>query len=267
MRTFVAKKNKIMLSKNKIKLIKSLERRKFRDEVGLFVAEGPKVVAELMSALHPVYIAALAEVADILGQEAIGQSSELDIVSPQELARASFLRAPQGVVALFPIPERQWTAPSHGLSLALDNIQDPGNLGTIIRAADWFGVENVVCSLGTADVYSPKAVQATMGALARVKVSYADLDAVLSAATGPVYGTFMDGTNLYNQPLGQDGFIVMGNEGQGISKHIEELVTHRLLIPSYPANRPTIESLNVAVATSIVLAEFRRREKQTDKGK
>ena len=267
MRTFVAKKNVIMLSKNKIKLIKSLERRKFRDEAGLFVAEGPKVVTDLMATMRPVYVAALADIAENCGREIFSQAEDFDIVSTMELKKASFLRAPQGIVALFPIPNRQWIAPSHGICLALDDVQDPGNLGTIIRTADWFGVEYVVCSFGTADVYAPKAVQATMGALARVKVSYANLEEVLKAATVPVYGTFLDGTSLYSQPLGRDGFIVMGNEGQGISAHIEELVTHRLLIPNYPTSRPTSESLNVAVAASIVLSEFRRREEQTDESK
>ena len=253
-----------MLSKNKIKLIKSLERRKGRDETGLFVAEGPKVVIDLMTAMRPVYVAALAELADTWGPEIVGQADEFDIVSPQELARASFLRAPQGVVALFPISEREWTAPSHGICLALDDVQDPGNLGTIVRTADWFGVEHVVCSFGTADVYGPKAVQATMGALARVKVSYADLDDVLGVSRMPVYGTFLDGANLYGQPLGRDGFIVMGNEGRGISAAVERRVTRRLRIPNYPVGRATSESLNVAVATSIVLAEFRRREAEAD---
>ena len=266
MRIFVTKKNEIMLSKNKIKLIKSLERRKFRDEAGLFVAEGPKIVTDLMAALHPVYIAAQAEVADIYGHEFFSQADEFDIVSDQELQRASFLRTPQGVVAPFPIPDRHWIAPPHGLCLALDDVQDPGNLGTIIRTADWFGVEHVVCSFGTADVYAPKAVQATMGALARVRVSYADLGEVLGSARVPVYGTFLDGVSLYRQTLGTDGFIVMGNEGKGISSQVEELVSHRLFIPNYPADRPTSESLNVAVATSIILSEFRRREQQAQEG-
>ena len=151
--------------------------------------------------------------------------------------------------------------PQHSLCLALDDIQDPGNLGTIIRLADWFGIEHIYCSLSTVDVYNPKAVQATMGALARVKLHYTSLTDCIEALNAPahVYGTFLKGDNLYTQKLSSNGLIVMGNEGNGISPDVEKLINRRLYIPNYPMERSTSESLNVAMATAIVCAEFRRQ--------
>ena len=146
--------------------------------------------------------------------------------------------------------------------MALDDVQDPGNLGTIIRIADWFGIEHIFCSSGTADVYNPKTIQATMGAIARVKLHYCNLPDFLKSASQkntPIFGTFLDGENIYTQELPANGIIIMGNEGNGISKQIAEMVTHRILIPNYPQGCETSESLNVAVATAIVCAEFRRR--------
>jgi TrmH family RNA methyltransferase len=145
------------------------------------------------------------------------------------------------------------------LVLMLDGVQDPGNLGTIARIADWFGIRNILCSAETADIYNPKAVQATMGALARVKFHYTDLLQLLSQYDGPVYGTFLDGENIYGQELSENGIIVMGNEGKGISQGVGEMINRRLYIPNYPIGTQTTESLNVAIATSIVCAEFRRR--------
>ena len=151
---------------------------------------------------------------------------------------------------------------SNELALALDGVQDPGNLGTIIRIADWFGITKIYCSRETADAYNPKVVQATMGSIARVRLVYTDLVPMLRSAEGevPVYGTLLDGEDLYDKPLTQGGIIVMGNEGNGISPEVRPLVTERLLIPSFPPNRPTAESLNVAIATAVVCAEFRRRK-------
>ncbi len=256
-----------MLSKSKIKLIKSLEMRKFRDKEGLFVAEGPKVVGELMTKWTPAYLVSLPRWAEEHA-EAVARVTECDIVPEEMLRRCSLQPSPQDVLAVFPLPGREWDASGRepALCLALDGVQDPGNLGTIVRAADWFGVERIVCSPNTADAYAPKAVQATMGALARVCVSYSDLPFLLGNCGLPVYGTFLDGASLYQRPLSSDGFIVMGNEGRGISPEVERVVTERLLIPSYPPGRTTSESLNVGVATSIVLAEFRRREQQAQIG-
>lgn len=248
-----------MISKATIKKIHALDMRKFRRNERLFVAEGPKLVDELCATMKPVYIAALpewiSENADIVAD------AEYDVVTPDELQRASLQKNPQQVIALFPIPEHRLCAEQlkDELALMLDGVQDPGNLGTIARIADWFGIRNIICSTDTADIYNPKAVQATMGALARVKFHYTNLLQLLSQYDGPVYGTFLDGENIYGQELSANGIIVMGNEGKGISQGVGEMINRRLYIPNYPAGTQTTESLNVAIATSIVCAEFRRR--------
>ena len=251
-----------MISKNRIKNIRSLALKKNRDASDLFVAEGPKVVGELLGAFHCVYIAAVPEWlqrARLFQQE----DMEVDEVSPDELRRASFLQHPQEVLAVFRKPKESVPStaiPATNLCLALDGVQDPGNVGTVVRLADWFGITHIFCSAATADVFGPKVVQATMGALARVHIYYMDLPDFFSRLTGvPVYGTFLDGTNLYDAPLTQHGIIVMGNEGNGISAQVGGKVTQRLFIPSYPVGRPTSESLNVAIATAVTCAEFRRR--------
>ena len=230
-----------MLSKNQIKFIKSLSQKKYRDESGCFLAEGNKLVADLL----PYF------------------DCELLLDEPEEIERVSLLKNPQQKLAVFRQPQYQLDFPSLSgkLSLALDCIQDPGNLGTIIRIADWFGIENIICSRETADVYNPKTVQATMGALSRVKVHYTDLPVFLKQnKTLPVYGAFLNGENIYTENLTPEGLIVMGNEGNGISEKIEPFISKRLYIPSYPLNQPTSESLNVAAATAIICAEFRRRQ-------
>ena len=248
-----------MISKATIKKIHALDMRKFRRNERLFVAEGPKLVDELCATMKPVYIAALPEW--ISEKAKIVSETEYDIVTPDELQRASLQKNPQQVIALFPIPEHRFCTEQlrNELVLMLDGVQDPGNLGTIARIADWFGIRNIICSAETADIYNPKAVQATMGALARVKFHYTDLLQLLSQYDGPVYGTFLDGENIYGQELSENGIIVMGNEGKGISQGVGEMINRRLYIPNYPIGTQTTESLNVAIATSIVCAEFRRR--------
>ena len=248
-----------MISKATIKKIHALDMRKFRRNERLFVAEGPKLVDELCATMKPVYIAALPEW--ISENAKIASGTEYDIVTPDELQRASLQKNPQQVIALFPIPEHKLCAEKlkDELALMLDGVQDPGNLGTIARIADWFGIKNILCSAETAGIYSPRAVQATMGALARVKFHYTDLIQLLSQYDGPVYGTFLDGENIYGQELSENGIIVMGNEGKGISQGVGEMINRRLYIPNYPIGTQTTESLNVAIATSIVCAEFRRR--------
>lgn len=254
-----------MLSKARIKQIHSLEQKKYRRQEGLFVAEGHKLVGELLTAGHrPVYICHTAQW-EVPWHEAETLSCPIDIVSEAELKSASLLQHPQQVLALFPLP--QWELPhaqasTERLILALDGVQDPGNLGTICRLADWFGIEDIVCSTETADIFNPKAIQATMGAISRIRVHYTSLKDFLSQASRhstPIYGTFLDGRNIYDRPLTPHGIIVMGNEGKGISHEIETLVTDKLFIPSYPQDRSTTESLNVAMATAITCAEFRRR--------
>ena len=249
-----------MISKARIKWIKSLEMHKFRQQHGAFVAEGPKLVGELLPYSSPLYLAATREWLDA-NRHLIINIKEVDEVTPSELERASLLRTPQSVLAVMPVPERTLNvAGLQGkLVLALDGVQDPGNMGTILRIADWFGIRQVLCSEGTTDVYNPKCVQACMGALARVEVYYCSLPAVLADVGMPVYGTFLDGTNFYDVELAPSGVIVMGNEGNGISKEVEKLVSRRLYVPNFPQGSQTTESLNVAVATGIVCAEFRRR--------
>ncbi len=249
-----------MISKARIKQIRGLERKKNRVAEGLFVAEGPKLVGELLAVMLPHYVAAEAEWLKEHEKELRGVV--YDTVSSDELQRASLLQHPQQVIALFPIPQSEGhlaEIAEQELTLALDGVQDPGNLGTIVRLADWFGIHHIYCSPDSADIYNPKATQATMGALARVNVHYCELTEELRKTSAPIYGTFLDGKNIYQQELSSHGVIIMGNEGQGIRKETATLVSHRLFVPPYPANRPTVESLNVAIATAIVCAEFRRK--------
>lgn len=249
-----------MISRTRIKWIKSLEMRKYRLQEKAFVAEGPKLVGELLPYSTPLYIAATKDWLDA-NRHLLRAVKEVDEVSQRELERASLLRTPQSVLAVMPIPERRLDISSlqKKLVIALDSVQDPGNLGTILRIADWFGIHVVLCSEGTVDVYNPKCVQSCMGALARVKVFYCNLPEVLGQVEMPVFGTFLDGTDIYKEELSGEGIIVMGNEGNGISHEVAKHVTRRLLIPNYPKGSVTTESLNVAVATGIVCAEFRRR--------
>lgn len=236
--------------------------KKFRTREGVFVAEGPKVVEDLMEVMRPKRLIATNE---WINNKQTG-GIEIDIVTEEELARLSFLQHPQQVLAVFPIlsnnQSEDYTKELKGkLTLALDSVQDPGNLGTIIRIANWFGIETIICSHETADVYNPKVVQATMGSIARVKVIYTDLQKTLKhlSESLPIYGTFLNGDNIYKSNLSNDGVIVMGNEGRGISKEVAKVITNRILIPNYPEGRKCADSLNVAIATAITCAEFRKR--------
>ena len=248
-----------MLSKNKIKYIHSLELKKNRKEEHAFVAEGHKLVGDLLGHFPcKLLVATHAWLERNPGMKA----DEIIEVTQEELTRASLQKAPQEVLAVFEQPTYEMDASvvSQNLCLALDDVQDPGNLGTIIRLADWFGIEHIFCSQGTVDVYNPKTIQATMGALARVKLHYCHLPSfIASLKDTPVYGTFLDGENMYGKNLSEHGLIVMGNEGNGISDEVGKLVNERLYIPNYPSQRETSESLNVAIATSVICAEFRRR--------
>ena len=247
-----------MISKNKIKYIRSLELKKNRNKEGKFVAEGFKVVDDLL-ALQPADL--IVATGEWLWGKHFGAETEVIEVTDEELKKVSFLQHPQQVLAVF----RQATSGDYSintseLSLALDGVQDPGNLGTIIRIADWFGITHIYCSQDTADVYNPKVVQATMGSIARVKVEYGDLLGLVESlpADVPVYGTLLDGDNIYQQKLENRGLIVMGNEGKGISPALAKKVNHKLLIPNFPEGRATADSLNVAIATAITCSEFRR---------
>lgn len=250
-----------MLSRNRIRYIRSLELKKFRHQHNAFVAEGNKLVADMLGSFECEWLLArpswMATQGDI-------PAAELCTDEGEEIRKVSFLATPQDVIAVFRLPSGDIgrADASASLVLALDGVQDPGNLGTIIRLADWFGIEHIVCSPDTADAFSPKAVQATMGALSRVEVHYTPLAAYLQSASArriPLYGAFLSGENLYATALSPSGLIVMGNEGNGIRPELVPLIRRRLCIPSFPTGRSSSESLNVAVATAIICAEFRRR--------
>lgn len=249
-----------MLSKNKIKYIHSLELKKKRKEEQVFVAEGHKLVDDLLGNFSCKLLVATSA---WLQTHTSVTAEEIIEVTQEELSRASLQKTPQEVLGVFEQPGYEWNPEviKSSLCLALDNVQDPGNLGTIIRLADWFGIEHIFCSAGTADVFNPKTVQATMGALARVRVHYCSLLQLIKGleTCTPVYGTFLNGNVIYTEELSANGLIVMGNEGKGVSAEVESLINKRLYIPNYPQNRKTSESLNVAIATAVVCAEFRRR--------
>ena len=246
-------------SKNRIKYIRSLELKKNRKAEKVFLAEGPKLVGDLLGHFDCCFLIATAEWLSAHRQLPVEDVNE---VSEEELSRASLLKTPQQVLAVFRQPDEvlDVSVINRSLCLALDDVQDPGNLGTIIRLADWFGIEHIFCSPNTVDVYNPKAIQATMGGIARVKLHYTPLPELIGSLKDiPVYGTFLDGENMYSQPLSAYGLIVMGNEGNGIGEEVKRLINRKLYIPNYPSDRETSESLNVAIATAIVCAEFRRQ--------
>ncbi len=268
------------ISKSQLKMVRSLQQKKFRDELGLFVAEGEKCVSELLKSFDPELLIVSTDKSEFSSPPLRGGAGVSSILSasPTEIEQMSSLCTPQGVIAVFKKRPSQLSIVNSQLLIALDGIQDPGNLGTIIRTCDWFGVHDIVCSLDTADCYNPKVVQATMGALSRVRVHYVNLPAWLESLSPSergaggvpnIFGTLLEGKNMYdvladltNSQLSmvnsQLSIIVMGNEGNGISPAVRSLVTHPIRIPSFPENAETSESLNVSIATAIVLAEFRR---------
>lgn len=252
----------IMLTNNKIKLIKSLDKKRERIESGCFVVEGEKMVRELlMSRFETIEVFAVQQYIDELPAN-LKRKSEISAISEHDLERISFLKTPNKAVALAKLPEKRTPADLRGLSIALDNVQDPGNLGTIVRTAAWFGIANVFCSPDTVDVYNPKVIQSTMGAIFKVNVTYCDLAELAATARKagiPMFGTRLDGENLYAAKLPKDAIVVMGNESKGLSAEISALMDSNLKIPSYAPPTSDMESLNVAVATAIVCAEFRRQ--------
>lgn len=247
------------ISNNEIKRVKALQQKKFRDESGLFIVEGEKMVQEALDSPF--------DVENVYRKDDIGADA---------MSRISALSSPSPVLAVVKKPadsiiddvaELQPLISKGGLFLALDAIRDPGNLGTILRIADWFGIEAVFASKDTVDVFNPKVVQSTMGAIFRVKMHYVDLPALfekIRSINGKIFGTFLDGKNMYERELDNGAeapsVIVIGNEANGISNEVEALVSDRLYIPPYPQDSPGSESLNAAVATAITVAEFRRRK-------
>jgi len=252
-----------MITKQQIEFIRSLAHKKGREEAGCFVAEGEKIVFDLLqTSLHPVGIYGTAKMGAPNGLKAT--HPDPIVVSGKEMERISAFKTPSNLLAIFEIPSYQEVElPSFdGLILLLDGIQDPGNLGTIVRTADWFGITDVYCSPECADIYNPKCVQSTMGALARVRVHYTELTKLTRKALSqqvPVYGTFMEGENLFRTSLDCPALVVMGSEGKGISPGLVPLLTKKISIPAYPAGSNQLESLNVAVSAAVVCAEFRRR--------
>jgi len=240
-----------MLSKNQHKLITSLQQKKYRIKHQLFVVEGLKAVNEFLSSTLP-----LEKLFCVEDYYSVISNYEPQLISENELQKISTLFTPNKVLGLFKMPKPDDFV-DKGLILVLDTINDPGNLGTIIRLCDWFGISQLVCSLNTVDCYNSKVVQATMGSLSRVSVVYTNLDEYLKKTKLPIYGAVMDGKNIYNTPLEKNAIIVMGNEANGISGNIEKILTQKITIPRFGENRNT-ESLNVATATAILLNEFRR---------
>ena len=240
-----------MVSKNQIKLITSLQQKKYRNINKLFFAEGVKVIQELLQSnfeLEHLY-----STQDDFEEVSKEKKTRIE---DNDLKKISALSTPNTCLAVFKIPVEKNRIES-GLIVALDSVRDPGNLGTILRLCDWYGINQLLCSKETVDIYNPKVVQATMGSIARVNVNYVDLNVFIKETKLPVFGTFMDGENIYKSVLPQEGIIIMGNEANGISAELEKLIQNRLTIPRF-GNIQKTESLNVATATAIVLSEFRR---------
>ncbi len=248
-----------MIEKNLIKYIRSLELKKNRYQEGVFVVETPKVVNDFMEVFSPKCLLATSEWFSSLGK--IPREGDR-IITEKELQRISFLQHPQQVIAIFDIPkyELDLRVLTGELCLALDGVRDPGNLGTIIRIADWFGIKTILLSTDSVDAYNPKVVQASMGSLAHVNVIYLDLLEVLTQIkdTTPIYVTTLEGQNIYKEELTKNGVIVMGNESRGVSSQITSIASKKLLIPSFMEDVKA-DSLNVAIATALTCAEFRRR--------
>lgn len=240
-----------MVSKNQIKTITGLQQKKYRKQDKLFFAEGIKVVQELLNSNYELY--QLFTTQDIFTKT---DRRKVELITEAELKKISALSTPNVCLALFEIPQEK-PVPDSGLIIALDDVRDPGNMGTIIRLCDWFGIKHLVCSEQSVDVYNPKVVQATMGSVTRVNVVYTDLETYLANTTLPVFGTFMEGENIYGESLPENGIIIMGNEANGISQAIEKKVGHKISIPRFGDLQQT-ESLNVATAAAIILSEFRR---------
>ncbi|MBF2707918.1 RNA methyltransferase [Flavobacterium soyangense] len=240
-----------MLSKNQIKLITSLQQKKQRFAHQMFFAEGIKVIQELLESNFE-----LVNLYTIQNDFEQVSNDKKVLVDESDLKKISALSTPNTCLAVFKIPVEKKII-EYGLILALDSIRDPGNLGTILRLCDWFGIGQLICSKETVDIYNPKVVQATMGSIARVNVNYIDLETFVSQTKLPVFGTFMDGNNIYKTELPQEGIIIMGNEANGISSELEKLIKNRLTIPRFGTIQKA-ESLNVATAAAIILSEFSR---------
>lgn len=254
-----------MISRNKSKFIISLQKKKARDEERLYVIEGDKLVREFLDAKIPLKtIIAKPEFISSLKTEMIMNVEEIEEVSYEELKKISTLKTPHNAIAIVPMAEKHEDLPAifKSLCVALDSVQDPGNLGTIIRAAAWFGIKNIICSNDCVDVYNPKVIQASMGALLHVNLFYQDLkDFFISAQVNKtsIFGTLLEGESIYAHKLDNKGIILLGNESRGISEDLIPFVTHKIMIPKFCAARQGIDSLNVSMAAAIVFSEFMRK--------
>jgi TrmH family RNA methyltransferase len=251
-----------MVSKNKAAFILSLQKRKIREEEKLFVAEGDKIVKEFLEA--GMKITTLVAKPEFIASVDLKYRNNIDEIIPatfDELRRISTLKTPHNALALVKMKEghAKSETESNSLSLALDSIQDPGNLGTIIRAAAWFGINDIFCSPDSVDIYNPKVIQSTMGALLHVNVYYTDLAILLGRTSCKIYGAVTNGLSIYSHQLSENGLIVLGNESRGISGQLLPLISELITIPRFGSNAPGIESLNVGMAASVILSEFRRR--------
>ena len=234
------------ITKNEIKLIKSLGQKKFRQQEQLFIVEGVKGIREFLDSEFELY--------QLFATDEIF-AADTTLISPKDLQRISALKTPNTALAIFKMPKSKSVIEA-SLVLALDDVRDPGNLGTIIRLCDWFGIEHLVCSSETVDCYNPKVIQATMGSLTRVQIEYTDLENYIQNSKLETYGTFMDGSSIYSEALPKKGIIIMGNEANGISSNIESLVHKKIGIPRF-GNFKATESLNVATAAAIILSAFK----------
>ncbi|HEX2921600.1 MAG TPA: RNA methyltransferase [Bacteroidales bacterium] len=254
-----------MLSKNKSKFVISLQKKKVRDEENLFVIEGDKMVREfLIAGIRLKILLAKPEFIGTLNSELLRFADDVEEVSFEELRQISTLKTPHNALAVVEIKEKKIVYDDifKELCCALEYVQDPGNLGTIIRAAAWFGIKNIVCSPDCVDIYNPRVIQASMGAILNVNVFYSDLDAFLFEARNqniPIFGTLLDGDPIYENPLGSKGIILLGNESKGVSHTLLKYVSNKIMIPRYSDAKYGIDSLNVGMAASIVFSEFRRR--------
>lgn len=244
-----------MLSKSKHKLVVSLVHKKQRDKQGLFIAEGEKLVSELIS----TYTVKTIFYTENFAEEKLPDNTECILISEKEMKQISQLQSITPILALFSKPANFEIKDeiTSGLSIVLDGVQDPGNMGTIIRLANWFDIKNIICSKTCVDWFNPKVVQATMGALGRSNLCITDLESFLKNTKLPIYGTFMEGDNLYSLKLPKNAIIVLGSEGQGISKELYPHINQKITIP--PFGDTPVESLNVAMATGIICSEFKRR--------
>jgi len=253
-----------MLSSNKIKFIKSLNQKKNREYNNCFIVEGEKIILELINSNFNII--EILSTKDFIDNHKI--NNNITQITEYELQKISNLKTPNKAVAIVKIPNKSFNNNIfNNLNIILDNIQDPGNLGTIIRTADWFGINNIFCSTNTVDVFNHKVIQSTMGAIFRVNIFYTDILKLIQDAIDnkqKIYGALLSGKNIYNTKLENSGLIILGNESKGISKPIQDLISDKIKIPNYPENNNNMESLNVSIANAIILAEFRRQQHHID---